>query len=163
MSEIPTYTPVQEAEFWKTIESFEWTKDLNYKRIQLLIRDKYTQDQEKALCGFKIALYDFILSKWALLNQQVIKVYRSRFSVDEPFHYGDTLHHIIGLGRKTYEEDLADVSVVSLWYHGQREPKVRASFQCILLQPGDPDDKEDFDSIVAKESDCIVAVKYGEA
>jgi hypothetical protein len=78
-------------------------------------------------------------------------------------HYGDTLHHIIGLGRKTYEEDLADVSVVSLWYHGQREPKVRASFQYILLQPGDPDDKEDFDSIVAKESDCIVAVKYGEA
>jgi hypothetical protein len=141
MSEIPTYTPVQEAEFWKTIESFEWTKDLNYKRIQLLIRDKYTQDQEKALCGFKIALYDFILTKWALLNQQISKVYPSRFSDDEPHHYGDTLHHIIGLGRKTYEEALADVSVVSLWYHGQREPKVKASFEYILLQPGDPADE----------------------
>ena len=66
---------------------------------------------------------------------------RSRCGDVEPFHYGDTLEHVIGLGRKTYEEALADVSVVSLWYHGQREPKVRASFQYILLQPADPADE----------------------
>lgn len=92
-----------EKRFWEIVKIVNWGKDYDYERIRIWMSKNLSLDEIKAF-------RKILDSKWSQLDKVVGE--RNPAGGGDDSH-SDLLYHVIGLGKKVFEANLADYMLLA--------------------------------------------------